>query len=205
MHPEAISSEQKKIFDRLKNFPDYYLAGGTALALQIGHRISIDFDFFSKEEIPFQLLPKIKKIFKDYKIKTIVSHSEQLTVSIDGVNLTFVKYPFPLIFKLKRYKGLKLLSVPEIAAAKAYSLGRRATLKDYVDLYWIIKNKYLTLKKLIGITQRKYKQVFDPRLFLEQLIYLKDVADIEMQFLEKKVTKKEIQNFFEKEVRKLKL
>lgn len=51
MHLEAITLEQKTIFDKLKNFPEYYLAGGTALALQIGHRISIDFDFFSKKEI----------------------------------------------------------------------------------------------------------------------------------------------------------
>ena len=204
MHPEAITLKQKKIFDKLKYFPDYYLVGGTALALQIGHRISIDFDLFSEKEIPSWILPRIKKIFKDSKIEIIVDHSEQLTVSVDGINLTIVKYPFPPIFKLKKYKGVKLLSTSEIAAAKAYALGRRATLKDYVDLYFVLKEKYLDLSKLIEITKKKYKE-FDPRLFLEQLIYLKDVEDMEIQFLKSKVTKKEIGIFFKNQVKKIKL
>jgi len=204
MHPEAITLEQRKIFDKLKNFTEFYLAGGTVLALQIGHRISIDFDLFSEKEIPSWILPRIKKIFKDSKIEIIVDHSEQLTVSMDGINLTFVKYPFPPIFKLKKYKGVKLLSTSEIAAAKAYALGRRATLKDYVDLYFILKEKYLDLSKLIEITKKKYKE-FDPRLFLEQLIYLKDVEDMEIQFLKSKVTKKEIGIFFKNQVKKIKL
>lgn len=204
MHPEVLTSKQKEIFSKLKNFPEFYLAGGTALALQIGHRISVDFDFFSEKEIPSELLPKIKKIFRDSKVEVVVDHSEQLTVSITGINLTFAKYPFPPIFRLKKYKGIKMLSVSEIAATKSYSLGRRATLKDYVDLYYLLKEKYLTLQKLINITKKKYKE-FDPRLFLEQLIFLEDVEDIEIQFLKKRVSKKEIEKFFQSQIKELKL
>jgi len=205
MHPEAITSKQKKIFDKLKYFPDYYLVGGTALALQIGHRISIDFDLFSEKEIPPTLFSKIKRIFKNSKIEVIVDHPEQLTVNIDNVGLTFVKYSFLPILKFKKYKRIKLLSIPEIAATKAYSLGRRATLKDYVDLYYILKEKYLTLLKLLEITKRKYRKDFDPRLFLEQLIYLKDVEDVKIQFLKKKVSKEKIEKFFQYQVQKIKL
>ena len=205
MHPEAITLEQRRIFDKLRGFPEYYLAGGTALALQIGHRTSVDFDFFSKKEIPAQLLSKLRKIFKNSKITIIVNHPEQLTVTIDRTNLTFVKYSFPLIFKLKEYQGVKLLSIQEIAATKAYTLGRRATLKDYVDLYFVLKEKYLTLQKLIGICQKKYKDEFGPRLFLEQLIYLEDVEDMKIQFLKKPVLKEKMIKFFEKEIKKIKL
>ena len=204
MHPEAITLKQQKVFDRLKKFPEYYLAGGTALALQIGHRISVDFDFFSLKKIPPGLLARIRKIFKESKIEIIVNHSKQLTVNIDGVNLTIVKYPFPPMFALKDYKGVKLLSISEIAAAKAYILGRRATLKDYVDLYYVLKEKYLTLVKLIRMAEKQYEE-FDPRLFMEQLIYLKDVEDAKVQFLKKSVTKDQLQAFFEKEISKLKL
>lgn len=205
MHLEAITSKQKKIFNKLQNFPKYYLAGGTALALQIGHRISVDFDFFSKTDIPKELLLKVKKIFRDAKIKIILNHSEQLTVDIDGVNLTFVRYPFPLIFKLKEYQGIKMLQVPEIAATKAYTLGQRATYKDYVDLYFIINENSCTLPGIIKIAQKKYKQEFNPRLFLEQLIYLEDVEDVGIEFLRKKVTRKELQKFFEQKVSQYKL
>ena len=133
-------------------------------------------------------------------------HLEAITSNqkIDNVNLSFVKYSFPLIFKLKKYKGIKLLSVPEIAATKAYSLGRRATLKDYLDLYYTLKEKYLSLQKLIKVTQKKYKE-FDPRLFLEQLIYLKDIEDMEIQSLKKKLSKKEIEKFFQNQIKKIKL
>ncbi|MGC9031762.1 MAG: nucleotidyl transferase AbiEii/AbiGii toxin family protein [Minisyncoccia bacterium] len=76
MHPEVITSEARKIFDELRNFPQFYLAGGTGLALQLGHRISIDFDLFWEKEIPKDLLPKIRKVFKDSKIEVVVNHSE---------------------------------------------------------------------------------------------------------------------------------
>lgn len=204
MHLEALTSRQKRIFNKLKEFPEYYLAGGTALALQIGHRLSIDFDFFYDKDIPPELLLKIQKVFKGSKIKVIVNHPEQLTVIPRGINLTFLKYPFPPIFGLKNCQGVRLLSIPEIAAAKAYSLGRRATLKDYVDLYYILKEKHLSLEKLIKIVKRKYKE-FDQRLFLEQLIYFEDVEDIEIKFLKRKVSKKEIENFFQNQVKKIKL
>lgn len=205
MHLEAITLEQKRILDKLKNFPEYYLVGGTALALQIGHRISIDFDFFSEKEILPELFSKIKKIFKDLKIKIVINHSEQLTVDINKINVTFVKYSFPLIFKFKEYNGIKMLQVSEIAATKAYALERRATLKDYVDLYYILSEKHLSLSKIIEICQKKYKNEFDPRLFLEQLIYLEDLEEMKIEFLKKPVSKEEIAEFFEQEVKKLKL
>ncbi len=205
MHPEAITLEQKRIFERLKNFPEYSLVGGTALALQIGHRLSIDFDFFSNKEISSGLLQRIEKMFQDYEREIIVNNPEQLTLALNGIHLTFVRYPFPTLFKLEEYNGVKLFSVPEIAATKAYVLGRRATAKDYVDLYFILEGKYLTLPKLIDICQRKYGREFEPRLFLEQLVYLEDVKDAEIVFLGKEVSKAEMERFFQKEIGRIKL
>ena len=90
MFPEAITSEQKRIFDKLKNFPEYYLAGGTALALQIGHRISVDFDLFFEKDLPHSLLNKVRKTFRSSKIKVQISRSEQLTLNLNSSQLTFV-------------------------------------------------------------------------------------------------------------------
>lgn len=205
MHLEALKSEQKRILKKLRNFKEYYLAGGTALALQIGHRISVDFDFFTTKEIPSNLFEKVKRIFKGYKISAEVNNLEQLTVEIDGVGLTFVKYPFPLIFKLVEYQGIYLLSVEEIASTKAFSIGRRATLKDYVDLYFILKEKHCSLEKIIEVCKKKFKDEFNQRLFLEQLIYLKDIEDVPIEFLKEKPTKVQMQRFFEKEVAGLRI
>ena len=206
MHPEALKSKQREIFEKLKYFKNFYLAGGTALALQIGHRISVDFDLFSPYEIPEKLFDEVQEVFKKKRIKIIVNHSEQLTVMIDKISLSFVRFPFPLLLKLKKYKGVKMLSVPEIGATKAYALGRRATLKDYVDLYFIIKKKYASLKKIVSLAQKKFKEEFEPRLFYEQLIYLEDIEEVPIEYLTKeKPTKKEIQKFFEEQIKNIKI
>jgi hypothetical protein len=69
MYLWALKLKQKNIFSRLNRFPQFYLAGGTALALQMGHRISVDFDLFSKKEIPINKFnKKTNKTFKFFKI-----------------------------------------------------------------------------------------------------------------------------------------
>ena len=205
MHQEAITSEAKKVFEKLNKFSDFYLVGGTGLALQLGHRISVDFDFFWGKEIPKGLLSKLRKVFKDFKIQVVINHSEQLTVTINGINISFIKYSFPVISKFIEYQGVKILPAPEIAAMKAYALGQRATLKDYVDLYFVLKEKATTLKEIISLCEKKYSQEFNTRLFLEQLIYSEDIEEIEIQFLKEKVGRSQIEKFFEQKIRKINL
>lgn len=205
MHPEAIKSEQKKVFEKLKHFPEFYLAGGTALALQIGHRISIDFDLFSEKEISPQFLNKVRRIFKEFKTEIVINHSEQLSIKANGIKIDFVKYNFRPIADLINFRDVKLLSTPEIAAAKAHTIGRRITLKDYIDLYFILKEKFISLPKLITICKKKYKDEFNERLFLEQLISLEEVEEVPIEFLKKPINKKEMTVFFQKEIKRLKL
>lgn len=205
MRLEAIKSEQKKIFPKLKEFPQFYLGGGTALALQIGHRVSVDFDLFSREEISPDLIKKIKEIFKEFKIKLILDHPEQLSVKIDNTKIDFVKYDFPLVLDLIEIKGVKLIQVPEIALMKAYTLSSRGTLKDYLDLYFILKEEHTTLKEIKELSEKKYGDDFNFRLFLEQLVYLEDIEEEEIEFLREKIDKKKIKEFFEEKIRELKI
>ncbi len=204
MHLEALKSKQKEVFSKLNKFPDFYLAGGTALSLQIGHRISVDFDLFHKKEIPVGLLQKIKRVFKDFKVKIILNHSEQLSVTVDGVKLDFVKYNFPLIMELRENKRVKIASISEIAAMKAHALNYRGTYKDYIDLYFILKNRYSTLRQIKKIAEMKYKDDFNFRLFLEQAIYLEDIKTEKIEFLRERVNKNKIEDFFQKEIKKYK-
>jgi len=205
MHPEAISSKRQKIFQKLKNFPQFYLVGGTALALQIGHRMSDDFDLFSEKNIPAELLEKVEKIFKGSTIDIITNHSEQLSLIIDQTKVDFVKYPFPLILNLIEYEEVKIIKISEIAATKAYTIGRRATYKDYIDLYFILSEKHSSLPEIIKISKEKFKEHFDPKLFLEQLVYLEDIQEEPIQFLKKKVGKKELEDFFQEEIKRIRL
>lgn len=205
MRIEALNDKGKAILPYLKQFKDFYLAGGTAIALQLGHRISVDFDFFCDKDITKQLFGKVKKVFGDKKIIPSVNSADELTIFVNDVKITFLKYPFPVLNKFVYYGGLRLLNIKELAATKAYTIGRRGTLKDYVDLYFILKNKKKGLDVIIKTAEKKYGDYFNSRLFLEQLIYLNDIEDTDILFLGKKVIRKELEFFFKREIKKIKL
>lgn len=205
MHQEALTKDGQRLFSRLKNFSDFYLAGGTALALQIGHRISVDFDLFCQNDIPKELSVKIKKIFPLEKISLLINNPEELTVLIRGVKTTFTKYPFPVINRLTEHDGLKMLDILELSATKAYTIGRRGSFRDYVDLFFILSGGYAGLEKIIGLAEKKYGHEFNSRLFLEQLIYLEDVEEEKLLFLREPVNKKQINELFVEKVKKIKI
>lgn len=206
MRLEALNQDTKGVFQKLGGFKEYYLAGGTALALQLGHRISIDFDFFSKQDIPgHKILKKIRSLFGAENVRVVLNHPEQLSLRVNDVSISFAKYRFPVLLKFIEFQNVKMVNIREIAAMKAFAIGQRATLKDYVDLYFIVSKKYIGLSEIIEISQKKFKDEFEPKLFLEQLIYIKDIRKMEIIFLKNPVTKEKIQKFFEKEIKKIKL
>lgn len=207
MRLEAIKSKQKRIFKKLHHFPEFYLAGGTGLALQIGHRVSVDFDLFC-HNLPKGLIEKVKHIFKESKIEIALRHSEQVTTYIDNVRVDFVRYKFPLVLKPVVLGDVKTAQVSEIAVMKAYALNFRGTLKDYVDLYFILKNNFATLPDINKLAEKKYGDDFNFRVFLEQLVYLDDIEEGDEKnivFLGKKVDKDKIRFFFKQAVKNIKI
>lgn len=206
MYREAIKSEAEHAFEKLGDFsPDFYLAGGTALALQIGHRISVDFDLFSSFKLPENLFDTLESTYTQSVVEPVVNEKNQVTVLVDGIQLTFLHYPFLPVLPFVEYMPINLLAGKEIAAAKAYSLGRRATFKDYVDLYFVIADGISTLQDIILLSEKKYGNLFNRKLFLEQLVYLKDVEELEIEFLKSKVEKDQIEFFFKDQVKEIKV
>jgi hypothetical protein len=92
-----------------------------------------------------------------------------------------------------------LLSVREIAATKAYTIGRRGAYKDYIDLYFILSQQHAMLTDIIDVAEKKFGFEFNSRLFLEQLVFLDDVEDTDIQFLKSTVTRARLLGFFESE------
>lgn len=204
MHPEALTFEAKKLTDPLSKLENYHLAGGTGLALQIGHRKSIDYDFFTPDKIK-GTQGTLTNLFPGNKIQIVVNQINQLTVVINGVKVSFIEYPFPVFDRFKTWQGLSLIDSRIIAAMKAYTIGRRATFKDYVDLFYLLKLNIISLEKIINKANKIYGSVFNDRLFLEQLVYLKDVEEQKIEFIKEPVTKKEIKTFFENQIKKYSL
>ena len=205
MHTEALTEEGLRLFPALAAFDDFYLAGGTALALQIGHRLSVDFDLFCDGLIDRTLLSKVKKIFTDFLVEPVINNPDELTAFVGQVKMTFLSYPFPLVQPQVSVDGVRMLSVAEIGATKAYTIGRRGTYKDYVDLYFIISEHHASLEEIIAMAERKFRHEFNSRLFTEQLLFMDDVLDYKIDFLKLPVAQEAITTFFRDRIRELPL
>lgn len=208
MHPEALTEKGKNLFPLLAYFPEFTLAGGTALALQLGHRVSVDFDLFSGEEIPANLLAKIKRVFANFTVAVIVNNQEELTALIDPVDpvkITFLHYPFPQLWPDVVYERVKTLSAKELSLTKAYTIGRRGEYKDYIDLFYCLRAGIIDLEEMLEVLPKKYGQEINLRLFLEQLVYLDDLIDTKIDFLKPTPSKEMLAQFFQSEVEKIKL
>lgn len=205
MHLEVLGEKRKKVFSFLPKFKDFYLAGGTALALQIKHRTSVDFDLFIQKDIPRSLLGKVKKVFSGFRVRPLVNNRGELTIFADDIKITFFNSFFPSILKLIKYRDVRLLSVKEIGADKAHTIGRRGKYRDYIDLYFIFSENHSSLPEIINLAEKKYGDEFNSRLFLEQLIYLEDIRDDIILFLKPEVSRRDIQKFFEGEIKKMKV
>jgi len=193
---KVLTKKSKELFSKLAEFSSFYLAGDTGLALQLGHRVSVDFGLFSDEEIPKDFINKVEDVFEGYSVKPLVNTRDELSVLVGGVKITFLYYPFPVLFDLVDFEGLKVLGKKEIGAAKAYSLGRRIAVKDYVDLYFLLRDDHLGLEELIDIANKKFGEEFNSRLFLEQLVTLPDGENLkEVDFLDEKVDKDDLESF----------
>lgn len=201
---DILTEDQKKTLESLKSFSKYgFLAGGTALALQLAHRRSYDFDIFCTKPVPKGFLLMVKKHFK--KVQILVDTPDELSfISPLSVKISFVFYPFNPVYKTISISALRIFNWKEIALDKAYAIGRRGEWRDYIDLYFIIKTGF-PLKSVIRVTKRKFGDIFSGKLFLSQLCYFRDIKDFSIEFIKEEIAPPELQKFFEREIKKLKL
>lgn len=173
MHREILNNKQKKILPILQAFKkEFSLAGGTAIALQLGHRHSIDFDFFSNKKFGnLSLYNKLSKVLKIEKV--LVDEKDEYTFISGGVKLTFLYYPFPVVFSIDAPE-FKTANLATLGALKAYALGRRAKWKDYVDLYYIFKSG-CDISEIVKQARLIFGSVFSEKNFYQQLAYFSDL------------------------------
>nr|CBX31702.1 hypothetical protein N47_E52140 [uncultured Desulfobacterium sp.] len=185
----------------LKN--EFYLAGGTALALQIGHRDSIDFDFFKTGDFDTQQqFQKIKRDLNAYKLTKIQEEINTLTVLVDNeIILSFIGYNYPLIRETINEKYLCMAAIEDIAAMKMSAILSRASNKDYIDLYFILQTH--KLNDLLELAQKKFPDI-DINLILKSLVYFADISTEPINFKnDKTVDFEDVKSFLIKTVKNL--
>ena len=173
MHEEILSPEQVRLLPLLGEFADDFgLIGGTAIALQIGHRRSIDFDLVTFSELQTDKIRN--KIRKNHRIdSTLVDETDELTLAVDGLKFTFLRYPFLVPLTRNLRAKIKMPDLLPLAAMKAFTISRRAKWKDYVDLYFVFKQ--YNLKELSSTAKKLFGEEFNEKLFREQLAFFKDI------------------------------
>lgn len=198
---EILDNERLKILPMLKAFKDnFYLAGGTGLALQLGHRKSVDFDFFSLKKFNLLDLNKqISHLFKDYKISVIQFETDTFTIILnDEIKLSFFNINEDVVLPLIQSEWFQICNEVEIGSMKVAALFRGAY-RDYLDLYFILLNN--NLESILEICKKKYQE-FDESLYLKALLSYDDIEITPIKFLPKKdVNPQDVFTFIEKKVK----
>jgi hypothetical protein len=149
----------RKLFEKLGQRPwlsDFYLAGGTALALQLGHRTSVDLDFFSEKTFDEERIVQSLAVLG--RLQILEKSEQSVTGILDGVKFSFLGYQYPTLQPGLVFDGIDIASIEDIACMKLDALSSRGSKRDFVDVYFIAQ-KNIPLPDLFDLFERKYASI----------------------------------------------
>ncbi|MBQ9187263.1 MAG: nucleotidyl transferase AbiEii/AbiGii toxin family protein [Prevotella sp.] len=174
MHKEVLNERQLELLPVMSQFRrEYYLVGGTAIALYIGHRRSIDFDLFKLSGINHKKnLDKLSA--SGFGLTVTRRVMEQMNLIVNDVKVTFFQYPFAVEPTNRFETYFRMPSLLQLAAMKAYALGRRSKWKDYVDLYFLL-SEHFGLTDISTCATELFGELYSEKMFRSQLCYFDDI------------------------------
>lgn len=195
LHTKTVGTDTLTLLKELMAMgilKDFNLAGGTALALQIGHRTSTDLDFFGKTDTDLSLIKTEISAGYDYKI---VQDTKNILIGfINGIKVDFVRYKYELLAPLVIEDNIRLLSVKDIACMKLAAITGRGKKRDFFDLFFILKQ--FSLSELLEMYETKY---YDGslQLVLKSITYFEDAEGDEDPFMFENLPWKEVKDSIE--------
>ena len=199
LHYETIIPETHSLLEKLSTLPvleDARLVGGTALALQLGHRTSVDLDFFGRINADSE---DLRDILREVGRVEVASVSKNINIFwINGVKVDMVNYPYPWLDLPTVEDGVRLASLNDIAAMKISAIVNRGTKKDFIDLYTLLQ--HFALDEILDMYSRKYS---DGSLFIvmKSLTYFDDAETDPMPNVLNDTTWETVKDFLRKVVR----
>lgn len=184
IHFETIDENTKTLLYQLlslQSLAGHYLVGGTALALQIGHRKSIDLDFFGKAPLDYDDIIQQCVNFGTVEapqqhLSSLDSSTKLIQFNLNGVKIDILRYQELLLKPIVQIEGLRLASLEDIAAMKIRAIEDRTTKKDFFDLYALLD--FFSLQEILNFAQQKYNSK-SPVFALECILDI-DQADVEI-------------------------
>lgn len=173
----TLSDLTRKALEKLDNSPFFketgaYLAGGSGLAIHLGHRYSYDLDFFTRKK--FQEDSIIQLVDQTGQFKLERRHWRTILGTFESVKFSLFFYKYPLLLPPKKIlKNINLASLEDIAAMKIAAISDRGTKRDFIDLYFLLS--HFSLKKILNFYDRKYQNLAANRIhILKSLVYFVD-------------------------------
>jgi len=175
----------------------FYLAGGSALALHLGHRHSVDLDFFTPRS--FDVVTLVRRLAKTGAFVQEQRKKDTLLGTFDQVKVSFFRYTYPLIAKSETVLNIAIAGVPDIGAMKLDAIGTRGKKRDFIDLYFIYRAGH-SLEDVLDWYREKHKGVEVNLVhYIKALTYFEEAEADPMPRMLKRVTWEQVKRFFEKE------
>jgi len=199
MHEKALPKGSKVLLNKIESsagglLDGWTLAGGTGLALQIGHRISVDFDFFRTDPFAMDKLHGQLKAIGDYEV--LQEEKNTISVMAGGVKLSFFCIEDPFIFKSHPYHFFSVADINDIALMKLVAIAGRGSRKDFIDLYFILRMGE-SLKSFFNMLPKKYaKGRINSYHILKSLCFFDDAESEPMPRMLEPFDWDECKNFF---------
>lgn len=202
-HWEVLSKATAGTWALLKDLPtmeQFYLAGGTGLALQIGHRISRDLDFFTKDVFDADGLIQNLGIVGSFQLE---ARAEQTVVGIlDETKISFLGYRYPLVEEARLLRDISVASIPDIACMKMDAISSRGTKRDFIDLFFIART--MPLREIVALFEKKYASIkYNVMHIKKSLVYFDEADPDPMPDMLEPVDWDRVKVFFREEVPKL--
>ncbi len=204
MHKECLSGQGWKVLESLKEVFSRHksvLAGGTALALQLGHRISYDLDFFTTQDFQTEsVISDIRSTGSAFQI--ITAEEGTLIAEVGGIKISLLKYDYGFLEKPIIYKKVRIAGLLDIASMKVIAISQRGTKRDFVDLFVILQG--IPFHKIAGhMTRRFGRERINPVHIGKSLVYFPDAdSDPEPAYIKKRnMDWEKIKSFFRGHVR----
>ena len=149
----------------------FYLAGGTGLALQFGHRLSLDLDFFAKEQFDEEMLLQRVQALDGFALVAKAPYT--LHATVQETKVSFLGYAYPVLFPTNPFLEVAVADPRDIACMKVSAVAGRGTKRDFVDLYLCAKQ--YGLKEILRLFDQKFAQTHYSRIhILKSLTFFSD-------------------------------
>jgi len=174
LYPDVLPENQLQLLEALSFqpfIPDFYLAGGTCLALQNGHRRSIDFDFFIPADFDTSVIVNKLTLMGSYQRDS--EGKNTINGTLNGVRISFFGYRYDIIDDFKIFNKIRLAGLKDIAAMKLEAIAGRGSKKDFIDMFFLLKR--YTLEEIFTFHTRKYGTGLSNQYhLLKSLVYFAD-------------------------------